>query len=247
LPHWSTKSGKKCRDRRYHRAVTEPSPDEVPETPDPPTTPEPGPVARKGPPWPAILYGLAGLAVGALAVGGAWLASGSGGQDSRPIAAPDKVGGLVPYDKVEVNQKPMAKPVVDRTLKAMQESARRLSESHGGAGALYAQYADNKFEKQIVVMAYRDRSADPLFVPYVNPDDLGLAKPQQTVERYGSVSCLVINQATRQGETPPPGSARAASCSRSSGSLTVQINPSGDMGDPAEVAKLVDEVWASVS
>ncbi|MEV4319006.1 hypothetical protein [Actinocrispum sp. NPDC049592] len=141
----------------------------------------------------------------------------------------------------------MAKPVVERTLKAMQESTKRLSESHGGAGALFAHYADNKLESNFMVVAYRDRSADPLFVPYVNPDDLGLAKPQQTVERYGSVSCLVMNDPTPQGQTPAAGSARAAKCSRSSGALTVEITPDGGDHSPKQVAELVDEVWASVS
>lgn len=220
-----------------------------PEPPPAEQEPRPAPVGR--PLWSLLLAGLAGLAVGAMAVGASWLVAGTAGRgvDKRPIALPARIGKYLPVEQIDLNKQPVAHLAMDNERRRNTESTKLLSESHGGAGALYAHYSDQELETQLIVMIYRDRSANPLFLPYVDADDLGLDQPQQSVERFGEVSCIVVNDPVPKGQTPkhPPS---AAKCARSGETLTVEIGAVGGSDtakDPAEMAKLVDEVWAAVS
>ncbi|MEV4319007.1 hypothetical protein [Actinocrispum sp. NPDC049592] len=204
--------------------MAEPILETVPVRPDPP--PKPG-----YPPGMWLLAGLAGLVVGALAIGGAWLATGTTARpDTRPIPALTQVGQFEPYDRVLAGQNPRITRVIENERKAAQENTKRLSESHGGAAALYAHLADDGISSQLMVQIYRDQTANPPFVPFGD-------STQQTIQQHGDVSCVLIGDLTR-----------AARCTRSSETLTVEITPAGVVAqNPAEVSGLVDEIWEKVS
>ncbi len=204
--------------------VAEPILESVPVRPDPP--PKPG-----YPPGMWLLAGLAGLAVGALAIGGVWLATGTSAHpDTRPIPALTKVGPFEPYERVLAGQSPRVTRAIENERKATQENTKRLSESHGGAAALYAHLADPGISSQVMIQVYRDRTANPPFVPFGDA-------AQQTIQQHGDVSCVLISTLDR-----------AARCTRSSETLTVEVTPAGVVSQtPSKVAELVEEIWAFVS
>jgi hypothetical protein len=198
--------------------------------------------------WAPVLVGLAGLVVGAVVVGGAWLVSGSGSTDTRAVKAPDAVGPFLPFDQIAVNKSPQATRMVTRTLTTNDQNSQRLSQSHGGAGAVVRLYSDQDLQQQLTLMIYRAPSAHPQFVEYQDTKILGLARPTQEAQEFGEVSCVVRNDPTAAGDTPSSRSAHAVSCSRTSADLTVEILPGGDLVDqPRQIARMVDEVWNSVS
>jgi hypothetical protein len=196
-----------------------------------------------------VVAGLAGLAVGALGVGGAWLASGSGAAtDTRAINAPDKVGKYILFDQVESIKSPKAASLVTKVRSENEQSSRRLSQSFGGTAAVVQMYSDQELQQQLTLMIYRARSPHPQYVHYEDTQALGLARPYESEEEFGEVSCVVRNDITMAGTTPSPDSQHVTSCSRTGSALTVEIRPNVVLGNnPAEVAKLVDEVWNSVS
>jgi hypothetical protein len=196
-----------------------------------------------------VLAGLAGLAVGAVVVGGVWLVSGTGRTvDRRVITAPARVGEFLHFDQLDISKNPRAAPGVERNRRQAEESTKLLSAAHGGAGALFMGYWSADADRQIIVKAYRDRSESPLFVPYNDAADAGMVKATQTVEQFGDVSCVVRNDPTPQGRTPSPGSVHVVRCARTTNTLTVEITAAGgDFGQPQPLAELVDEFWAQVS
>lgn len=219
------------------------------ETPDPePATPPPTPPAppRGHRPWLTVLVGLAGLAVGAVTVGAAWLVTGVGVVDRRPITAPRQIGSYVP-----VTQAMAGSSTFPDTLARIQERNKRsselLSQSHGGAGALVELYSDLDIRHQLTVMIYRAESPHPLYAPYEDDSSNGLAKPTLTIEEYGQVSCVVRNDATPAGRPPGPNSAHAVECARTNALLTVDIQPQGTTADaPDRIAALVDKAWSLI-
>lgn len=224
--------------------MTEPFPSPLP------TQPVPAPLnAPTRAPWALVAAGLAGLAVGALVVGGAWLASGSGAaKDTRAINVPSKVGKYIMFDQVELNKSPGAASNVSRVRSENEQSSRRLSQSFGGTAAVVRVYSDQELQQQLTLMIYRARSPHPQYVRYEDTQALGLARPYESEEEFGEVSCVVQNDLTPVGTTPIPESIHVISCSRTGSALTVEIRPNSVLGhQPAEVAKLVDEVWSSVS
>jgi hypothetical protein len=199
-------------------------------------------------PWALILAGLAGLAVGVLAIGGVWLGSGTGTPISKqPVVAPPKMGELVSIDRIKL---PATAPpdAVARTKDTNARSSQRLSEAHGGAGAAVQIYVDQDLSLQVTLMIYRAPSAHPLYVPYQDPQYIGMAKPSQTAEEFGDVSCVVGNDLTPAGQTPSPHSAHVDTCTRTGALLTVEIHPVGDLADdPQHVAALVNSAWNAVA
>jgi hypothetical protein len=196
-----------------------------------------------------VVTGLAGLAVGAVVVGGAWLLNGSGTPvDASQISAPGRIGEFVPFEEVELNKSPRAASSVTRVQSWNEQSSRRLSRSHGGTAAVVRTYAERNLESQLTVMIYRARSSHPQYVPYEDPAELGLAAPLNELQEFGQVSCTIRNNSTRVGTTPDSRSANAVSCARTGDALTVEIRPSGDVRhQPRQVAEMVDEVWNAVS
>jgi hypothetical protein len=87
----------------------------------------------------------------------------------------------------------------------------------------------------------RTQSPFPPYVPFTDPEDLGVDKPVEEILRYGSVACSVRNN-PRQ---PPI----VLGCLRTTEDLTVTISRvTGDLGQqPEDVAKLVDEAWSELS
>ncbi len=199
--------------------------------------------------WALIVAGLAGLTIGVLAVGGAWLLSGSGTlTDSQPITAPDRIGAFVPFEQVELNKSPRAANNVTRIQSWNEQSSQRLSRSHGGTAAVVRTYADETLKSQLTVMIFRASSPHPQYVPYEDPAELGVERPLNELQEFGQVSCSIRNNTTRAGKAPEPDSVNTISCARTGGALTVEIRPSGDVRhEPQQVAAMVDQVWDTVS
>jgi hypothetical protein len=201
-------------------------------------------------PWPLVLTGVGGLALGALVVGGLWLESGSGGVPvgTESITFPVKIAEYVPFDQVALNQTARAADNVSRVESWDEQSSRRLSKSNNGAAALVRTYADKDLKNQISVLAYRAPTASPQFVPYQDAATLGLVHAPDEVEQFSDVSCMIHNDPTPAGNTPSPNSVHTTSCIRTGDSLTVEIRPTGDISnEPQRVADLADEVWDSLA
>lgn len=204
------------------------------------------PVRR--PPWALVVAGLAGLAVGVLAVGGAWLATANfPGVDTREITLPDRIGDYLPLDQVEPYKAPHAAEVTARFIEEWKKSSQRLSQSHGGAAAIVRVYSDQEAERQLEVRVFRARSPYPQYVPYVDATAIGMAEPTEVEAVYDQVSCKISNPPTPAGQTPPPDASRTVSCLRTSDTLTVEIIPGGQADErPRRVAAMVDQIWRAV-
>lgn len=200
------------------------------------------------PPWALVVAGLAGLAVGALTVGGAWLATGPfAGVDTREITMPNRIGEYMPLDQVEIYKRPHAAQMLGRIRAEWENSSQRLSQSYGGVAAVVRLYSDDKAEQQMEVRVFRAPSPYPQFVPYVDAKAIGLAEPTEVAVTYGDVSCKVSNAPTPAGRETSPGASRTISCLRTNDKLTVEIIPSGQVDERARtVAALVDQVWNSL-
>lgn len=225
--------------------------------PTPPPSPEAAVTAPVTPPansWRGrLLAGLVGLILGALIVGGAWLATAGqgGGFDSSTakVVLPAKVASYPKFADTKLGRQANSKATVERTGKWNAESAKRLSASYGGAAAAVEMYADDTYQNAFTVYVVRATSPFPVFVRFEDAKELGLARPQNEERRFGDVSCQVVNDATQQGQKPGPESAHAIDCRRTEPGLTVDIvGATGDIGTrPDEIASLVDAVWSQVS
>jgi hypothetical protein len=200
---------------------------------------------------PLLLAGVVGLVVGALVVGALWLASGSTNTavGTQSITLPKSIGEFVPFGEVDLNKTSRGTDNVARVESWDEQSTLRLSKSAGGAAAAVKAYADKKLLNQISVWVYRaSASPNPQFVPYQDANSLGLVHPPEEMAQFSSVSCVLHNDPTSVGVTPSPNSVHTVNCVRSGPQLTVEIRPTGDIGnEPQRVAQLVDEVWNSVS
>lgn len=195
---------------------------------------------------------LLGLAVGASLVTGAWLIFGSGGESASTaaVSAPSTVGGYVRFADVKLNQTDAAKKTVDRVGNWNLQGAERLSKSHSGAATAIESYTDEGIDNQFTVLIVRARSPFPPFVAFVDPAELGVARPNEEVLEFGDVACTVRNGTTPVGQQPKPEDTVVTACLHTNATLTVQISrPIGDnLGhSPEKVANLVNEVWSTVS
>jgi hypothetical protein len=220
----------------------------------PPFSPTGAPTAPLPPPrndWRGrLLVGLAGVVVGGVVVGAAWLAvSALGGGSTAEIALPDKVAAYPRFADAKISQPAKAKPTVERIQKWNAESAKRLSASFGGAAAAVESYSDDTYQNTFTVYVVRESSQFPVFVRYQDPEVLRVVRPQDEERRFGEVSCQVVNDTTPAGQQPGPESVHVIDCRRTEPGLTVDIvSVSGDLGNrPAQVAALVDDVWSRVS
>jgi hypothetical protein len=194
-----------------------------------------------------LLSGLLGLVIGGLVVGVMWLSSGSPNSvaGTQSITLPDTIGEFVPFGQVTLNKTARGAQNAARIESWDEQSSLRLSKSAGGAAAIVRAYADNELRNQISVLVYRGpASPNPPFVPYQDANTLGLVHPPEEVEQFKDVSCVTHNDPTSVGQVPLPNSAHTISCVRTTGKLTVEIRPTGDISnEPQRVAQLVDEVW----
>jgi hypothetical protein len=196
-----------------------------------------------------VVVGVVGLLVGAFIVGAVWLASGSGTLAStEQISLPAKMGEYVPFAEAERNKDQRAQPMLARIKQSDEQNSKRLSEANLGAAATVRSYSNQDFSDSLTVMAFRARSERPQYVPYEDAQGLGLARPMNEMLEFGDFSCSVRNDTTIAGSNPEPGSTHTISCSRTDGTLTVEIRPGGDVADrPQRVAELVDETWRAIS
>lgn len=212
----------------------------------PPAQPTPGSPAPRSP-W---LFGVAGLVVGALLAGiplALMSDSGGGGLGASHsgLSAPDALSAYTPMVK---NSKANG-DLIKRVTETETVSAKRLSDAYGGAGAVVRQYTDDGLANSFQLEAVRAQSPK-LFYFYVNPTYLGTVKPDQDVETYGDVSCLVHYQVTPQGQQVQPDQVFVVSCERTSAHLTVRLRMlSGEdlWHSPKDLAALTDKAWAALS
>jgi hypothetical protein len=187
----------------------------------------------------AVFTGVAGLIVGAALASGAWLLFGNGDPSSSPVSAPARIGEYYRFPdvpKLASGENP--RKTVDRQNRYDRESTTRLSAAHDGAGAVVQRYSNADLDAMFTLQVVRAPSPKP-FVPFTDPEDLGLDKPMEEVLEFGSVSCAVHN-----GTGQPP---IAVICLRTTDDLTVSItHVNGDIA-PADVASLVDDAWSEVS
>jgi hypothetical protein len=212
------------------------------------------PASRPGRGWVALLLaGLVGFAVGAVAVGAVWIITergGSGGsRGTGPISAPARLGAFPRAADVDLYRSDKGRPLLDRIQSWDRQSAQRLSQSYGGAAAQVQSYSDGQLESRFSLQIVRAAAPYPPFVPYQDAQVLGVARPPQEVLTFGPVACVVQNQPTVGGQSPPPDSVQILLCLRTGPALTVQIGPvTGDLGHrPSEVADLVNEAWGKVT
>jgi hypothetical protein len=189
----------------------------------------------------AVLAAVAGLVVGAAVTSGAWLLFGNGEGSSATVSAPGRVGDYYRFGDVPAMDGDRQRQAVDRQVRYDRESSGRLSAAHDGAGAVVQQYANEDLDSMFSLEVVRTRSPFPPYVPFSDPEDLGVDKPFEEVLRYGTVACSVRNS---PGQPPI-----VLGCLRTSDDLTVTVSRvTGDAGQrPQDVAKLVDAAWSEVS
>ena len=207
-----------------------------------PTPPRgfPTPVPRRGR-GGAVLAGVAGLVVGGLLVGVAWLLLGDDGASSSPISAPARISGYMRYgDAAEGVDREKGREIADRYRDWDQRSSERLSAAHDGAGAFVQSYTDEGLEQSFTVEAVRAPAPYPPYAPYSDPEYLRMERPVEELREFGDVGCLVRND---------PSQSYVTSCVRTDDDLTVQITHVGGdlLDDPEAVAKLVDAAWQELS
>jgi len=201
--------------------------------------PVPGRVLPRG---PMIVTGLAGLLVGALLVGGAWLLFGNDDASSSPIAAPKRLGDYVQQADTKINRtREQGREFGRKRADWDRRSSARLSEAHDGAGAVVQTYSNEDMDSFFALEVFREGAPFPPYVPYSDPKELGLDKPIDEVRMFGAVACVMRNES--------PDLSYVAACTRSDDELTVQVTrPTGDLGeDPKAVAGLVETAWDELS
>ncbi|WP_194905759.1 hypothetical protein [Catenulispora rubra] len=221
-----------------------------PTVPNPVDPPEPsgpsGPSSKPGLSSRSLAVGgVIGVVVGALGVGIPWAMSGSGkafGAESGSLKAPASIGVYVP-----TVQNPKTDPATAKRIQASDPiSAENLSAAYGGAATVVQQYSDAGLENFVVLEAVRAQSPTP-FLPYVDAASIGMAKPNQEVDTFGHVSCLVAYIPVPAGQQEQPGDSSAITCERTSAHLTVRLRFGGGgdlMHSPQQAAALVDTAWS---
>jgi hypothetical protein len=228
--------------------IPEPAPEPTAEAAAPPAR-EPSRRSR----GPLLVAGVVGALLGAAVVGILWLALGGdddgdvAAADATPLAAPTALGAYVPIASAPRLQDERGQGQIERISRLNQRTAQQVSEAFGGAGAVAATYVDDELLTFVPLVAVRAQAPLP-WVPYQDPADLHLVRAPQEVLRFGDVACVVQNQPTPEGGEPAEDSVVTTLCSRTGPGLTVQVLfPGSDLGhQPARVAQLVDEAWASL-
>lgn len=195
------------------------------------------------------VVGLVGAVVGALVAAVPLLLtrggdSGGLGASKDSISAPDTIAG---YSQ-EVKNPKVHESTVKLLTSTATVSAKNLSDAYGGAGAVFRQYSDEGLQNMFSLEAVRAQSPKP-FYPYVDPAQLGLAKPEQDVETLGEVVCLVNHQPVVAGQQEQPDQVHVETCERTAAHLTVRLRFQG--GDSwhslADAAALTDKAWSQLS
>ncbi|MFF2808076.1 hypothetical protein ACFVT2_12930 [Streptomyces sp. NPDC058000] len=219
-------------------------------------TPPVAPRALWTRPW---AVGLAGLLVGAAAVGVAWLSladstsaptgGGPGRTSTAELPLPTTLGKFVGFQEAAQRSGGRgAGQASQRTAKSDEESTKLLSDAYGGTAAAVRTYAQTDLTTTFMVTAIRGRTPAP-FTPYEDPAALGVVRPMHEVRTVGEVSCVIVNQLTPTGQTPRPDSVNVDYCQRTQEGLTVTVrNINGDLrNSPEQIATLVDKVWSDAT
>ncbi|GAA1972355.1 hypothetical protein [Catenulispora subtropica] len=215
-----------------------------PQIPAAPSSPSP----RVPSPW---MVGLVGAVVGALVAGIPLLltrssdgGSGGLGASHESLSAP---AALADYTPAAKNNK-VDPATIKRITTTETTSTKNLSDAYGGATAVVRQYTDASLQNWVTLEAVRAESPKPYY-PYVDPAQIGMAKPDQDVETFGQVNCLVHYTPVAQGQPEPPDQVLVMTCERTSAHLTVRLRfASGDAWhSPADAAALTDKAWSQLA
>ncbi len=198
---------------------------------------------------PTLVTAVIGLMVGALAVGVPWLLLGGGdstGGSSAPLTAPSTLGSLESYQAASAHLGSKAVTHAQQLAEDNAQSAKLLSAAYGGAAALVTSYSDDSLNSMALLLIVRADSPQP-FVQYENLKELGFAEPENQLERFGPVSCVIDNEPPVQSGPEPPSQVYVTYCQRSGPGLTIQVRPNGPIQHtPDQVAGLVNEAWNNV-
>lgn len=190
------------------------------------------------------------IAVVALAgvLAGFAVATAGSGTRPAPLKLPASIGGFVRIEDVPLNRTGAGLRITKRYAGWDRRTAASLSRAYGGVPAAAQLYSDKGLENMFLLLAVRAPSPR-LFTPYQDPGYLGLARPQNEVRTIGDVDCLVFNDPTPRGKTPPADSVHVVECRRSGRQLTVSIvHVTGDLASaPATAAQLVDAGWNALT
>ncbi len=201
-----------------------------------------------------LVSGILGLAVGALLVGVPVVVIGGSSSSSSTstaggssdLHAPAVLGGLEPMAGLLHS----AGGVTAADMNSDDaKSGQRLSAAYGGAPAVVQEYSDTGLDNFAVLQVVRANSPG-VYVPYENPAELQVVRPNDELITVGAVSCVIANQPTPVGQTPSPTSLNVTSCQRTGSGLTVTVRPGGGgdlQHDPNQVAALVNSAWTELS
>jgi hypothetical protein len=186
------------------------------------------------------------LAVGAVVAVLLWPLAGSASRVA--LSPPSHLGAYVRFQDAPRNKRGPGLKLAKRQQTWDRRTAALLSRAYGGATATAQRYTNQGLDNSFQLLAVGAPSPR-LFAPYEDAAFLGLARPPSEVLTLGTVDCLVQNEPTARGGTPPPTSVHIVTCQRLDKHLTVQVTRvSGDLGnDPAAVSKLVDQAWSELS
>jgi len=168
---------------------------------------------------------------------------------SKTIVAPAKIGAFAPRSANKLmNKDAVGKKQIARLAVWNRHTSHDVSAAYGGAPAVVESYANANLTILFSLVAVR-ASTPGLFTTYSDPKVLQLARPYREVETFDGVQCLVQNDATPSGQTPPATSVHTLQCERSGPHLTVIVMDFGDsLGNhPAAAAAIVSEAWQKIS
>ena len=215
------------------------------------------PSASAGPLRNPLVSGVLGLVVGAVLVGVVALALHSGGSSTATtkgsaaaLHAPATLGGLQPMAGLlhSTGSSGSGATAADMTADEAR-SSQRLSEAYGGAPAVVQEYSDAGLSNFAILQAVRADSPG-VYVPFENPAELGVVRPNDQLITVGPVSCVIANEPTPVGQTPSATSVNVTSCQRTGSGLTVTIRPGGGSDlqhSPEQVAALANAAWSALS
>jgi hypothetical protein len=185
----------------------------------------------------ALLVGVAALV---------WPLAGSAG--GAALSPPSRLGDYVRFQDARSNKSGSGLKLAKRQQVWDRRTAAVLSRAYGGAAAAAQRYTNQGLDNFFLLLAVR-ASSPRLFAPYEDAEYLGLARPSSEVLTRGAVDCLVQNEPTARGGSPPPTSVHVVTCQRSDKHLTVQITRvSGDLGNAtAAVSNLVEQAWRELT
>jgi hypothetical protein len=194
---------------------------------------------------------LLSLAIAGCGGGGGDSSGGSGEVGTDPIALPAKIDGLAELVTVieSKGSSKGAKDQIENQEALSKETSAAYSTAFDGAAAAYRAYADSELLKMPYVIAVRAEAPGMTIGPVVDPEYLGLAKPEREVQAVGEVECQIVwSPPVPEGQTPEPSSELTTNCQRSGSGASVFVGSAGYEGPSGlrEMAGFTEAAWKAV-